>query len=153
MPELTFQPATAVDAAALTVLLNRSFAHWPHDQAFKRLMQGHMTITAQYIADGTVRIAWQSGRMVGFYALTHYSARKILLDTFFIDPLYIGQGYGRAMFAAAQATAKGLGYPVMVIMADPHALGFYEKMGAQLHNYWQPNKDEPLQLPILHVVL
>ncbi|ERL65820.1 GNAT family N-acetyltransferase [Schleiferilactobacillus shenzhenensis] len=153
MPQLTYRPATAADAAALTVLLNRSFAHWHHDQVFKRFMRGHMTITPQYIAEGTVQIALQGSQMVGFYALTHYNARKILLDTFFIDPVYIGQGNGRAMYAAAKATAKALGYPVMVIMADPHALGFYEKMGAQLHNYWQPDKNEPLKLPVLNVAL
>ncbi|MCC7275934.1 MAG: GNAT family N-acetyltransferase [Alphaproteobacteria bacterium] len=53
------------------------------------------------------------------------------LDLLFVEPARLGQGAGRALFAASAALATRLGAARLTILADPHAAAFYERQGAR----------------------
>jgi len=53
------------------------------------------------------------------------------LDFLFVEPTAIGRGIGQALFTHACTTARGLGYRALLWGSDPHADGFYLRMGAR----------------------
>lgn len=67
---------------------------------------------------------------VGFFGWRHDGAAW-RLDHFWLAPENIGRGYGRALFSAALAEARRLGIACFQIESDPHAEGFYLRMGAR----------------------
>jgi GNAT superfamily N-acetyltransferase len=53
------------------------------------------------------------------------------LDDLWIDPAWIGRGVGTRMFRHAVARAREVGASRIELESERHAVGFYEKMGAQ----------------------
>ena len=53
------------------------------------------------------------------------------LADLFVDPTAIGRGLGATLLADAVDRARALGVSRLVIDADPHAAGFYVRMGAR----------------------
>ncbi|MCB0198170.1 MAG: GNAT family N-acetyltransferase, partial [Anaerolineae bacterium] len=70
--------------------------------------------------------------IVGFYALVSLSSTEIELEAMFVEPAYIGRGYGRALIEHAKATAKSLHASDLIIQGDPNAARFYRAAGGQL---------------------
>lgn len=53
-----------------------------------------------------------------------------MLDHLWVVPEKFGTGIGRALFQHALQQAEALGAEFLELEADPHAVGFYERMGA-----------------------
>jgi molybdopterin-guanine dinucleotide biosynthesis protein A len=53
------------------------------------------------------------------------------LDDLWVDPDWMGQGVGSRLFRHALARARSLGSGRLEWEAEPHAVGFYEKLGAR----------------------
>ena len=126
--DVTVRGARAGEAAALTALSVRSKAHWGYDDAFMRSSQASLTVGDADIAAGRVLVA-ERDRLVFGVARVEPDGELGLL---FVDPLALNRGIGRALFDAAAALARRLGARRMVIVADPNAAPFYERMGAKL---------------------
>ena len=45
----------------------------------------------------------------------------------------MGKGFGRALFEHAEKIAQEQGATRLIIVSDPHALGFYQRMGATVY--------------------
>ena len=125
--DVTVRGARAGEAAALTALSVRSKAHWGYDDAFMRSSQASLTVGDADIAAGRVLVA-ERDRLVFGVARVEPDGELGLL---FVDPLALNRGVGRALFDAAAALARRLGARRMVIVADPNAAPFYERMGAR----------------------
>ncbi len=74
------------------------------------------------------------------------------LDHLWVDPQHIGTGVGKLLFDHAAHTARLLGGSVLIIVSDPHAEGFYLRMGARRVDE-VPSKPEGRTLPLLAVEL
>jgi N-acetylglutamate synthase-like GNAT family acetyltransferase len=53
------------------------------------------------------------------------------LESLWVDPAWIGRGIGRALLERAESRARAVGASRMTIVADPNAIGFYERAGAR----------------------
>jgi GNAT superfamily N-acetyltransferase len=53
------------------------------------------------------------------------------LDDLWIEPEWIGKGLGTRLFVHAAERGKQFGAQRMEWEAEPHALGFYERMGGR----------------------
>jgi GNAT superfamily N-acetyltransferase len=80
-------------------------------------------LPAAQIANGQVLVAERSGEILGFAAVVDGE-----LDGLFVEPELWGQGIGRALVDEATRVARQQGLALTVI-ANPAALGFYEKCG------------------------
>jgi len=49
----------------------------------------------------------------------------------FIWPSSIGQSIGTELFNHAHKVCKNKGVNILYILSDPHAVGFYQKMGCR----------------------
>jgi GNAT superfamily N-acetyltransferase len=72
-----------------------------------------------------------SNDVVGVVWVTPATLQGIaLLGGIFVDPARWNHGFGRVLFGAAEARAKGMKAGALMIYAGPSAEGFYKRMGA-----------------------
>src|SRR5690606_41995647 len=85
--------------------------------------------------------------IAGFYLLDCRAAEAELM-LLYVAPLAMGKGYGRALFRAAAASARRQRYAHLDIAIDPHAEGFYQRMGARqvgwCRTLWNAAEELPL---------
>ena len=123
--------AQAGEAAGLTALCLRSKAHWGYDAEFMRLSTEAITVPESDIAAGRVLVATdEANRTIGLVRVEP-DGETAELGLMFVDPPAIGSGAGRLLFEAATRLARGFGARRMIILADPNAAPFYERMGAR----------------------
>jgi GNAT superfamily N-acetyltransferase len=120
------------EAPALTALCLRAKAHWSYDRAFMAAVAPMMRIGEPEIRSGRVLVAARDAGALGVAAIARMrSPGTFDLSHLFVLPESFGRGIGRALFGAAAALAKSRGATRLVILADPNAAGFYEKLGAR----------------------
>jgi GNAT superfamily N-acetyltransferase len=117
-------------ADELTRIAHAAKAHWGYPESQIASWRDELTLTAEFIRSNLVHVAVCAGEPVGTYALIG-SGRRLELEHFWIDPRWVGQGLGRALFEHATYEAVGLGATTLEILSDPHAEGFYLRMGAR----------------------
>ncbi|MFR9726853.1 GNAT family N-acetyltransferase [Streptomyces sp. MS19] len=122
------RPARRDEAAALTDLALRSKAHWGYDEAFMAACREELTLTAGRTERSAVAER-ADGALVGFTTVDGAPPQAVL-GMMFVAPEAMGAGVGRLLFAHAVDTARASGCGRLVFDADPHAVGFYEAMGA-----------------------
>jgi len=119
------------DAGRLTEVATAAKRHWGYPESWIEAWRDDLTVTPEMIAIQSVFKA-VNGReeVVGFYALRATGAGGEL-EHFWVLPHAMGRGLGRGLFEHALARARDAGFRELHIDADPHAAGFYEKMGAE----------------------
>ncbi|HSY86328.1 MAG TPA: GNAT family N-acetyltransferase [Verrucomicrobiae bacterium] len=118
------------EAAELTALALAAKAHWGYPASFMARCRAALTIEPAMIRRQVFRLAeGQDGIILGFYGFEPDPA-GIGLSRLFVRPGAIGSGIGRALWQDAVALARREGYGRMMIVGDPHAAGFYRRMGA-----------------------
>lgn len=160
LPEtrLRIRPAKPEEARALTALALASKAVWGYPAALRAQFRNELTITPAYIAGHPVFVAerrqadgcGQGAVMLAFGALDPITDCLVDLSFMFVAPDAMRQGIGRALFAHLCGTACARGFTGMKIVADPHALGFYERMGAVRIGEEESASVPGRLLPVLH---
>jgi GNAT superfamily N-acetyltransferase len=91
-----------------------------------------LTTTAADLESGPdwVEVLESGATIVGFYRLRRRTELAWLEDLF-IDPPFMGKGYGRRLFLRAAEVARGWGAGVMEFESDPFAEPFYLRLGAE----------------------
>jgi GNAT superfamily N-acetyltransferase len=118
------------DAAELTEIAMLAKAHWGYPQRWLDLWRITLTVDEDTIRKQRVYLAAQDGRTIGFYALIG-SPPALDLDQLWIRPEWIGKGVGRILVQHALELAILAGAERVDVQAEPHAEGFYQKMGAR----------------------
>ncbi|MBY5992605.1 GNAT family N-acetyltransferase [Ferrimonas balearica] len=130
---MTIRPAQADEAATLTDLAMRSKALWGYDRQFMAACSEELTYAKEGFALGThhATIAEVGDDLAGFSVVKHLGQRQWELDGLFIDPDWVGQGIGKRLLQHALVLARSLGGERLLVISDPHAVGFYRHAGAQ----------------------
>jgi GNAT superfamily N-acetyltransferase len=121
--------AQACEASVLTDLARRSKAHWGYDETFMAACMAELTVDQADVRGGMAFVLDLESSLAGFYLLERVRDREIELAALFVEPRWIGRGYGRLLLQHASARSHELGFVSLVIAADPHAAPFYEAMG------------------------
>lgn len=142
-PDITIRLARRGEAPALTELCTRSKAYWGYDAAFMAAAARTIEIRERNIRAKRILVAvsdFNSPRqsaqvpLLGVAAVMPMDGRGLFdLSHLFVAPEAFGQGIGRALFDAAVQLATAQGARRLSILSDPHAAGFYEKLGAIRH--------------------
>ncbi len=130
---LTVRPAQSCDAPALTDLAARSEAHWGCDAAFMDAFRQLYRITEAFIAEHTVFVAEEVGRVLGFYALVDDGDgddEGVELEYLYLDPAQLGRGLGRILWEHMVAHCRANGVERIHLVCGPEPKAFYLKMGA-----------------------
>lgn len=141
--------AQAADAALLTRVALAAKRYWKYPESWMAQWTPLLTITPQYIEDNEVYALTAVQEIIGFYALAGNGTR-LSLDHLWVAPAEIGKGYGRALMEHAIERSRQLGATSLEIEADPHAQGFYERMGARkVGDRATQVQGQPRLLPVL----
>ena len=104
-------------------------AHWGYPAA---LVDGWAAteLTAEALGGKQVYVAEVEGRATGWASLVG-EAEVCVLDDLWVDPEWMGQGIGTALFEHVAAEARAGGAARMEWEAEPNASGFYARMGGR----------------------
>ncbi|MDM8532853.1 GNAT family N-acetyltransferase [Anaerolineales bacterium HSG25] len=141
--------ARANEHALLSELSLRSKGHWGYDSAFLEACRKELTISPRFIKETWVFVIEVAGRVAGFYSLAKEN-EQVDLNNLFVEPAYIGHGYGKQLWLHAVKNATQQGFKLMTIEADPYAKLFYEAMGAKVVDEAPSNSVSGRMLPLLH---
>ncbi len=152
-PTWRMRKALPGETGYLSKLALRSKAYWGYSDQFMQACLGELTIEKSYIENNPVFAIEVEGSIIGFCALEHVSATEAELGYLFIDPVFIGKGYGRRLMIHAKKQAYKLGYRKIIIQGDPNAEQFYRAAGAVLVGT-RPSASIPdRELPVFRIDL
>jgi len=154
MGEFQIRPARAQEADALSALCRRSKAHWGYDAAFMRASEPSLTVSSDLIARGRVLVAHDDTGVAGVASVDALERQdEYDLVHLFVEPDRMKRGVGRALFGAAVALARREGASRLVILSDPQAREFYERLGARCVGDAPSDAIPGRRLPLLHYAL
>lgn len=131
MREPRIRRARSDEADALSALAARSKAHWGYDAAFMERVRDAMTLRPEDVGRHEVWVLESSsGAPIGYHRVIPGEPAE--LEDLWVEPSAIGSGAGRRLLEHALEVARITGASALEIDADPHAVGFYERMGAVL---------------------
>ena len=138
--KIQISKAQNIDAEVLTDISFAAKKHWNYPDSYYDLWRNELTITKEYILQNIVFKALYMDVVIGFYSITEnkddfYSGDTFVkkgfwLEHLFIKPEYHKQGIGVLMINHAKQVSRDLGICNLLIFVDPHAKGFYDKVGA-----------------------
>lgn len=120
--------AKTSEAEKLTNLAIRSEAHWGYDAVFMDKFKEIYKVTEDFIENNPTFVVCENDEVIGFYAII--SKEKNELEYFYIDPQFIGKGYGQALWNHLIAYCIGLKIKDIQLVTSPQAKEFYQRMGA-----------------------
>jgi GNAT superfamily N-acetyltransferase len=103
---------------------------WGYDNDFMEACRRELSIEPCDLRSTSVAVAEQDSRPVGVAQIKVNGSEAHLLKLF-VEPTVMRSGIGTALFAWATDLAISQGADRLLIEADPDAVPFYRRMGAQ----------------------
>lgn len=148
---MIIRPALAAEARTLSEIALKAKKHWGYPDHWIQHWRDDLTISSDFVGSNPVYVAEHEGALVGFYALV-IGQGKAVLEHLWVTPEHIGSGVGKQLFLHAMQGAAGQNVSAIEISSDPHAEGFYQKMGAYRMGETVSEIDgQPRILPLLEV--
>jgi GNAT superfamily N-acetyltransferase len=145
------QAACPTDAQRLTAIAHAAKRHWGYSDELIALWGADLTLTPEFIANHPVFCAVRNGEIAGFYALS-CQENACELEHMWVEPAHIGTGVGACLFQHAVQTVRSLGRSALTIVSDPHAEGFYRRMGARRVGE-APSRPKGRTLPLMTLMI
>lgn len=129
MAALVIRTARLEDRMELVALQRRAALANPGDRPFLETHPEAIDTPKARFRAGNVLVAEGDGRPLGFAALFMRKDGDAELDGLFVEPEAWRGGIGRALIEAAVTRAATLGAGRLTVIGNPHAKGFYLKLG------------------------
>ncbi|MEZ4859651.1 MAG: GNAT family N-acetyltransferase [Caldilineaceae bacterium] len=127
---MEIRQAQPAEAERLTAIALAAKGYWNYAAELMALWRAGLTVTPLRIAQDPVYVAVHDDQIIGFYALLPMAQAQIYeLDDLWVEPAWIGRGVGKQLFHHACAWVQAQGGTMLQLVAEPHAIGFYHKMG------------------------
>jgi GNAT superfamily N-acetyltransferase len=156
MPEAhSIRPARLDEARPLSDLALRSKAHWGYSPEFIERCREELSYSDQQLLAEHMRffVLESAQRVVGFYALELLSSTEIELEAMFVEPAFIGNGFGRLLIEHAKSVAATMGARRLIIHSDPYAERFYVAAGGVVTGRRESASIQGRHLPTLSIDL
>lgn len=150
---LQIRRAQPEEAEVLSRIAFAAKAHWGYPRHWLELWKPQLTFSAAYFERNEGWVAVVKEVPLGFITLQEENGNACI-ENLWVLPECIGKGVGKALFLHAAGLARRRGYAILQLEADPHAAGFYEKMGMSKVGERQYEMDgQPRRLPIMEMKL
>lgn len=118
-----------IEAEKLTELTMRSKAYWNYGSEQVEKWRNELTVSKEDIDENEVYKLVVKDDLIGYYLFIKLNEEDVTLDRFFVDPKYIGKGYGKVLMDDCLDRLQKMGFKKVTLNSDPHAEKFYEKVG------------------------
>ena len=145
--DIAIRRARGDEAETLTRVAHAAKRYWGYPEVYIQLWKDDLTVTPDFVERQAVFCAVQDAKILGFYALSG-EGTTYELEHLWVEPEYIGTGIGAQLLAHAARTIRAAGGTTLRIASDPHAEGFYRRMGARRAGE-VASKPEGRTLPLL----
>lgn len=125
---MILRTARVEEAEELTSLAVRSKRTWGYDDDFMQRVMPDMIVHPHYLTAEHGIVAEDGGAIVG-YAIVRVEADKAFLRNLFVEPNRFREGIGKGLFQESVRFARQRGAKTIILGGDPHAIGFYKRMG------------------------
>lgn len=130
MMEIQIRDAEAGDLPVLNGIARAAKGHWGYPEEWLEAWRDGLTLTADDLARWSVRVAVDSGGEVLGFCATSPARERWIVEHMWVRPGLIGRGVGRTLVRDALDRAREGGALGLEIESDPHAEGFYLRLGA-----------------------
>lgn len=113
----------------LTQIATKSESYWGYDSYYMYRFKSIYDVSEEFINNNPTVIIEDGENIVGFYGVIN-NWNEAFLEYFFIEPKYIGKGYGKLLWNYLIEDCKNLGIKEFDLVTSPQAKEFYIKMGA-----------------------
>lgn len=124
---MKIEKAINSDAEEITKLTIRSKSHWGYSKEQIEEWRDELTITTEYIKRNQVYKFVNNSKLIGFYAYQSLNDTDIKLNFLFVDPTFIGKGYGKVLLTDFLQRIEYLRFKKVILDADPNAEEFYKQ--------------------------
>jgi len=121
--------ATTAELDELTRIARAAKAHWGYPVQWLDAWEPELTYDARTLDEHDVFVVERAGRIAGVGSLSR-DGDTAEIEGLWVAPDAMGHGVGRVLFDECVRRAKTAGATTLIIDSDPHAVGFYERMGA-----------------------
>ena len=122
--------AAPSERAELEALQRRASDVWEEHRADLAAHPDAIALAPELVAAGRVRVAVSDeAGVVGFSVVLPARDGACELDGLFVEPAAMRGGVGRALVVDAAARARAEGATRISVIANPRAVGFYERVG------------------------
>jgi len=122
------RPGREGDFERLREIALEAKAHWGYDRPLVEEWALAGDFEPESLRSRLLYVAEAAGQPVGWAALIP-RGEVGWLDDLWVEPAWIGQGLGRALFEHVAGEARQRGARRLEWEAEPNAIGFYERMG------------------------
>ena len=129
---MVIQKAQPNEAEELTGVAFAAKRHWDYPESWIQSWATELTISTDEVTQNPTYKAVVDSVTAGFYWL-RINVPAAELNGLWVKPDAMGKGFGRALFEHAEKIAQEQGATRLIIVSDPHALGFYQRMGATVY--------------------
>ncbi|GHB36290.1 N-acetyltransferase [Pseudovibrio japonicus] len=126
--------------------------HWGYPEEMITAWLPDLLVDEGVLASRRFWTLEDEGRIAGVFSISVNKELCCELEDFWVLPQFMGQGAGRMMFGFVQDWLQTRQLSELMIVADPNAKGFYERMGAVMVGS-QPSVPEGRQLPVMRYAL
>ena len=130
LPRCDLRLAETQDQDNLDALIFRSKAHWGYDAEMMAIMKRVLKVSQDALRDQRVMLGIIDQDIAGVVQIEQVDPKRCELDLLFIDPAFMGQGVGKALYDWSVNWTRTAGCRELTILSDPYAQPFYEAMGA-----------------------
>jgi GNAT superfamily N-acetyltransferase len=154
---MPIRPARKNDAPPLTALSFESKGYWGYPKEYFEIWKNELTITPEYIQKSDVFVWEEESKILAYYSIVKLTndvelagiiiEKGYWLEHMFIHPVYLGRGIGTSLFDHLRKRCEMKGIAGLKILADPHSIGFYKKMGCKYQREYPssiPGRTTPL---------
>ena len=124
------RPAASADVPALTEIAHEAKRHWGYPEEWIETWGELLTLKPQDLAAQDVFIAESAGTVVGFCSVSR-QGDSWDVEHMWVHPGHMGRNVGRTLMVCAIRHISRQGGRVLTIESDPHAEGFYLRLGAR----------------------
>lgn len=129
MVMLNIRNAKINESEILSKVAARSEAYWGYDSDYMDKFKLFYSVTEEFISKNPTFVIEKDDNIVGFFGILAENDGASL-EYFFIEPQYIGYGYGKLLWNYLINYCKIMGIKELVVITSPQAQEFYVKMGA-----------------------